>query len=179
MTSYKWYMSELNIEVYRDLHKDEIASLILTIQKDEFGIPITLNMQPDLGEIPKYYQVDNGNFWIAKMNKKVIGTIALLDIGNNKGALRKMFVAKEYRGKEFGVGQSLLNNLIDWARQKQMVEILLGTTEKFVAAQRFYEKNGFVEIQKNDLPKEFPIMDVDVKFYSFLVPGIFQDNRKL
>jgi N-acetylglutamate synthase-like GNAT family acetyltransferase len=164
-------MSELHIEVYRDLYKDEIANLILTIQKDEFGIQITLNMQPDLGEISKYYQVNNGNFWVAKINNKLIGTIALLDIGNKKGALRKMFVAKEYRGKEFGVGQGLLNNLIDWAKQKQMAEILLCTTEKFLAAQRFYEKNGFAEIKKNALPKEFPVMDVDVKFYSFLVPG--------
>jgi hypothetical protein len=35
----------------------------------------------------------------------------LLDIGNNKSALRKMFVAKDYRGKEFGVAQNLLGLL--------------------------------------------------------------------
>ena len=43
--------------------------------------------------------------------------------------------------------------------------ILLGTTEKFLAAQRFYEKNGFTEIQKDALPPKFPVMTVDVKFY--------------
>lgn len=82
-----------------------------------------------------------------------------------------MFVAKEFRGKEFSVGQSLLNNLIEWAKQKEFVEILLGTTEKFGRAQRFYEKNGFVEVPKRELPEEFPIMDVDVKIYSFSIPG--------
>ncbi|HEY6502858.1 MAG TPA: GNAT family N-acetyltransferase, partial [Chitinophagaceae bacterium] len=124
---------------------------------------------PDLDEIPGFYQVNNGNFWIAKIEDKVIGTIALLDIGNNKGALRKMFVAKDYRGKESGIGQTLLNTLVAWARQKGITEIFLGTTEKFIAAQRFYEKNGFVEIPKQSLPKEFPVMDVDVKFYKFSV----------
>jgi len=160
-------MIKLNIEPYSDSCKDEVANLIINIQKEEFGIPITLGMQPDLMEIPSFYQIKNGNFWVAKDYNKVIGTIALLDIGNKRGALRKMFVAREYRGKQFGVGQALLNHLIDWARNKEIAEIFLGTTEKFIGAQRFYEKNGFIEIQKQYLPKEFPVMNVDIKFYKF------------
>ncbi len=162
-------MATFNIEIYTDIFKNNVADLILNIQNEEFGIPITLQLQPDLKEIPTFYQVGNGNFWIAKDYSKVIGTIGLLDIGNNKAALRKMFVAKSYRGKEFGIGQSLLNNLIAWARHKGIKEIFLGTTEKFIAAQRFYKKNGFIEIQKQELPASFPVMDVDVKFYRFSV----------
>jgi len=162
-------MSEVNIEIYTDIYKNRVADLILNIQNKEFGIPITLNQQPDLNEIPKFYQVGNGNFWIAKVEENLIGTIALLDIGNNKSALRKMFVDRNYRGKEFGIGQKLLNNLIAWAKHKSILEIYLGTTEKFIGAQRFYEKNGFVEVQKQELPKEFPVMDVDVKFYRYSV----------
>ena len=162
-------MSEVSIETYKDIYKNSVADLILNIQNGEFGIPITIQQQPDLNEIPGFYQKNMGNFWIAKINDKVVGTIALLDIINNKAALRKMFVAKDYRGKEFGIGQSLLNTLIEWAKHKGITEIFLGTTEKFIAAQRFYEKNGFVEIQKENLPREFPIMDVDVKFYKFSI----------
>jgi len=157
----------VNIEIYTDVYKKKVAELILNIQNKEFGIPITLNQQPDLNEIPKFYQNGNGNFWVAKVEGNLVGTIALLDIGNNKGALRKMFVDRNFRGKEFGIGQKLLNNLIAWAKHKNIIEIYLGTTEKFVGAQRFYEKNGFVEVQKQELPKEFPVMDVDVKFYRF------------
>lgn len=160
-------MSEVNIETYTDIYKDAVAQLILSIQTEEFGIPITIQQQPDLNGISKFYQVNNGNFWIARIGDKVIGTIALLDIGNHKTALRKMFVAKDYRGKEFGVGQNLWNTLIAWARNKNITDIFLGTTEKFTRAQRFYEKNGFVEIPKPSLPKEFPVMEVDVKFYRF------------
>ena len=159
-------MTDVTIDLYSDLDKNQVIDLILHIQTEEFGIPITLQDQPDLNEIPSFYRVGNGNFWIARNMDKIIGTIALLDIGNQKGALRKMFVTREYRGKEHGIAQGLLDHLVDWAKQKGMHEILLGTTEKFVAAQRFYEKNGFREIPKRDLPKEFPVMDVDVKFYS-------------
>ncbi len=76
-----------------------------------------------------------------------------------------MFVAREFRGKDYGVGQALLTRLVHWARSRGITEVYLGTTEKLAAAQRFYEKNGFIQIPKNELPGEFPIMPVDVKFY--------------
>ena len=128
----------MNIEIatYSDTYKQQIIDLILHIQRNEFGVPITLEAQPDLNNIPSFYQKDNGNFWVAVVENKVIGTIALLDIANCRGALRKMFVHKDFRGKEYGTGQALLNTLLEWARQKKLIEILLGTTEKFIAAQR-------------------------------------------
>jgi N-acetylglutamate synthase-like GNAT family acetyltransferase len=162
-------MSESTIEAYTDIYKSRVGSLIVSIQKDEFDIPITLDMQPDLNQIPQYYQVNNGNFWIAKVGEEVAGTIALLDIENNQAGLRKMFVAAPYRGKTLGIGQGLLNTLINWASQKGVKEIFLGTTAKFIGAQRFYEKNGFIEIAKDQLPQKFPIMAVDVKFYKYAV----------
>ena len=163
---------EVSIEIYSDIHKNSVADLILSIQNGEFEIPLTIEQQPDLNKIPEFYQQNNGNFWVAKIGDRIIGTIALLDIGNNKAALRKMFVGKNYRGKELGIGQSLLSSLVTWARQKGITEIFLGTTEKFIGAQRFYEKNGFVEIPRRRLPEEFPVMDVDSKFYTISVRSI-------
>ena len=78
--------NEVNIEIYSDTNKKDVADLILHIQNAEFGIPITLELQPDLNEIPGFYQTNSGNFWISKIDKKIIGTISLLDIGNRKAA---------------------------------------------------------------------------------------------
>ncbi len=154
-------MFNVVIEPYSPIYKQDIAELILNIQNNEFDIPITLDEQPDLTNIPNFYQTGKGNFLVAKVDDEVVGTIALLDIGNDQLALRKMFVDKNYRGKEYGAGKRLLDHAIEWAKEKDVKEIYLGTTEKFVAAQRFYEKNGFVEIEK----RSFPVMSVDVKFY--------------
>ena len=159
-------MLNIKIDSYSDLYKQQVQTLILNIQQ-EFNIPIDLEAQPDLKEISRFYQKDNGNFWIARQGGTVIGTIALLDIGNQQAALRKMFVHKDYRGKDYQVGQSLLDELIQWARQKGLTELFLGTTEKFIAAQRFYEKNGFEEVEKGQLPASFPMVNVDVKFYKY------------
>jgi GNAT superfamily N-acetyltransferase len=158
---------EIKIEQYTDLYKQQVLDLIVPIQREEFSIPITPEEQPDLQQIPGFYQKDNGNFWLAITDAGVVGTIALLDIGHRQGALRKMFVHKDYRGKEHGTGQLLLNTLLAWVQQKGYAEIYLGTTAKFLAAHRFYEKNNFKEVEVVELPTQFPRMAVDVKFYRY------------
>ena len=159
-------MTAISITPYNDSYRQQVIDHILHIQREEFGVAVTLAEQPDLQNIAGFYQKDNGNFWVAVDNGTIAGTIALLDIGHARGALRKMFVHESYRGKQFGVGQALLETLLQWAGEKNFSDILLGTTEKFLAAQRFYEKNHFRVIDKNELPPEFPIMQVDVKFYT-------------
>jgi hypothetical protein len=37
----------------------------------------------------------------------------------------------------------------------------------YKAAHRFYEKNGFSEIKKAELPPNFPLLQVDTKFYKY------------
>lgn len=146
-------------------HAAGVVDVILPIQQVEFGVPITLDDQPDLRDIPGFYQRDGGNFWVALVGARVIGTIALLDIGGGRGALRKMFVARDHRGAASGVARRLLDVLVAWCRARDIREVYLGTTEHFRAAHRFYEKHGFVEVARAALPATFPVMTVDTKFY--------------
>jgi GNAT superfamily N-acetyltransferase len=146
-----------------------VVSLILPIQQAEFDIPISLDAQPDLDDIPGFYQRGDGNFWVALAEGKVVGTVALLDIGNHQAALRKMFVAATRRGSEHGVARQLLDTLVEWCRARALREVYLGTTPKFLAAHRFYEKNDFNEIPRGALPERFPIMAVDTKFYRLML----------
>ena len=146
-------------------HQAGVIDVILSIQRVEFGVPITVEDQPDLLDIPGYYQQGSGNFWVALADGEVVGTIALRDIGNHQGALRKMFVKPAYRGKELGVAGRLLEALISSATSDGVRDLFLGTIDAFVAAHRFYEKNGFVQIPEAALPKAFPLMGVDTRFY--------------
>jgi N-acetylglutamate synthase-like GNAT family acetyltransferase len=146
-------------------HIDGIAKLIVPIQREEFGIPITYEDQPDLKDIADFYQRGAGNFWLALSGSRVVGTIALLDIGEGAGALRKMFVAADYRGTGRALANQLLAVLIDHARRFSLHVIYLGTTDKFLAAHRFYEKNNFTMVDPCDLPGSFPRMKVDSRFY--------------
>lgn len=162
-------MSNIEITPYKDLYKDQIIRLILKIQTEEFNIPVSRHDQPDLEQIDTFYQTGTGNFWVALDGSKVIGTIALIDIGHAQTALRKMFVDHGYRGKDIGIAQALLDTLIKWCENNSVKEIYLGTIDVFLAAHRFYEKNGFQEISKLTLPQAFPIMPLDTKFYRLIV----------
>lgn len=155
----------IEIVPYEPQHANGVVAVILPIQQAEFGIPISLESQPDLHDIPTFYQKGLGNFWVALAGKEVVGTIALLDIGNKQAALRKMFVKAAYRGREHGVARRLLESLFQWCRARGIRKVYLGTTAKFLAAHRFYEKHGFHEIARSELPPSFPVMTVDTKFY--------------
>ncbi|CAI8754611.1 GNAT family N-acetyltransferase [Bacillus pseudomycoides] len=155
------------IQSYESKYQSEVVDLIIHIQQKEYNVPITKEEQPDLQEIEQFYQRDNGSFWVAIHDGKVVGTVALLDIGNQQVALRKMFVKKEFRGKVWNTASMLLQTAISWAKERELEGIYLGTTVQFLAAHRFYEKNGFQSIRMEELPGSFPVLQVDKKFYRY------------
>ena len=148
----------------------QVQELILPIQQMEFNVPVTLEGQPDLLDIETNYHKGGGGFWGALHKAKpdgeeLTGTIGLINVGEHIGVIRKMFVKKEYRGKEFGIGQNLLDILISYCNAHEINDLYLGTVEILKAAHRFYEKNGFREINVDELPAIFPRMMADNKFY--------------
>jgi GNAT superfamily N-acetyltransferase len=158
-------MSEIEIRPFIAGDIDGVFSVILPIQRGEFGFELTADDQPDLAVIPDYYQSGKGQFWVAVRDGSIVGTLGLKDIGNGHTAMRKMFVAAHLRGREHGIAARLLDTLFSHASQHGVTDVFLGTTDRFLAAHRFYEKNGFAEIKRDDLPRSFPFMAVDSKFY--------------
>lgn len=107
----------------------------------------------DLHDIPKFYLKDGGNFWMAVDGEKVVGTIALKNMGKDRGYLERMYLAKEYRGT--GIAQEMLEKLIEHAKRQGLHEIYLGTSSRpeLERAVGFYKKMGFKQIEK--LPEDF------------------------
>ncbi|MBN9299473.1 MAG: GNAT family N-acetyltransferase [Filimonas sp.] len=147
----------------------QITDLILHIQQVEFNVPIKLEDQPDLLDIETNYLQDGGGFWGAFHNGELVGTIALLHIGQHAGAIRKMFVKQAFRGKELGIAQQLFDTLLEDCKHKAITDVYLGTVDILKAAHRFYERNGFVREPKESLPSYFPFMRPDTVFYHLVV----------
>lgn len=143
-----------------------VIALILPIQREEYGIAITAQDQPDLSDIPGFYQQGGGAFLVAQAGDSIMGTIAMKAFGPGQMALRKMFVAAPWRGRDRGVAQALLDRLLHLARAGGVTQVMLGTNDRFRAAHRFYERNGFIPVDADDLPTAFPRMAVDNHFYS-------------
>ncbi len=61
---------------------------------------------------------------------------------DEKSILKSMFVKKEYRGKDLGASQLLLNTVFDWCNTENIHFIYLGTMNQFKAAHKFYERTA-------------------------------------
>ncbi|MBO9676212.1 MAG: GNAT family N-acetyltransferase [Sphingobacteriaceae bacterium] len=158
--------NEFKIERLDNQFCEGIIGLILPIQQIEFNVDIDLAAQPDLLDIEKHYDGTGGAFWGARLNGELIGTIALIaQSEHHTGAIRKMFVKKEFRGKDLGVAQALLKTLIEYCRDNNLNKVYLGTKDILQAACRFYERNGFIQVRMENLPVYFPRMAVDNVFY--------------
>lgn len=153
------------IKPFESIYQAEVIALIERIQEREFEIPIEEGQRKELQSIPESFQKNKGNYWVALFNKKVIGTIAVIDIGHHAFELRDVFLDKDYRGKISGFAKQLLDVVISWSKQNKVSTIYLGTTLKFKAAHRFYEKHGFIEIVREEMPSYCQPMDCDEKFY--------------
>lgn len=70
--------------------------------------------------------------------------------GENTIELQRLYILEKLKGKS--VGSALLRRCCDEARQKNYDSIWLGVWERNLAAQRFYEKFGFLKVGELQFP---------------------------
>jgi GNAT superfamily N-acetyltransferase len=148
---------------YKDEYKQQIIDLILHIQNEEAKINLSIEEQPDLLDIPTCYEKNGGRFWVAVDGKDVIGTFAFMNYGNGNAVLKKFFVRSDWRSKK--VGLALYKTVIGYLKEHGYKQALLDTPSVAKASHRFYERAGFVKIDKKDLPFEYHFPDRDSYLY--------------
>ena len=114
----------MKIIPYSDKYKKTTVKLIISVLKEEFGFKRTEKLDFDLHHITEIYQQNKGNFWLAVEEGEVIGTIALRNYGRQRGYLKRMYVAKNFR--ETGVADKLLNTLFKFVRNNGYKKIPSG-----------------------------------------------------
>lgn len=119
---------------------------------------------------PAYQPNEPDYYWLALKDDIVIGSVAIL-LADNYAILKRMFVKKDFRGKETGVAGKLLKTAIQQCTQLNIRRMYLGTMDVLVAAQKFYEKNGFVPIEQQSLPHDFKHNLSDNVFYMITITG--------
>ena len=136
---------------YSNEYKDQVLRLINDIAENKFGHHSKIG-RPDLEKIEEAYQTDKGNFWVALEENNVVGTVALKDMGDNRGGLRRLYVKKDLR--KSGIGKKLFSNLLAFARNNAYEKLFLSTGKNNEVASRFYIENGFERVES--LPEDFP-----------------------
>ena len=103
-----------------------------------------------------YLCQEKSHMWVAELDKKIIGMVALVPLDDHEvsfgkhreavGRLRRMAVLPEFR--RLGVARKLLNELLNYARKIGYEQVILLTTSAQQAALSFYPKHGFQLVTK-------------------------------
>lgn len=98
-----------------------------------------------LSKPEKYIINKGGHIFFAKLNDNIVGTVALMPIGNEGYfELTKMGVSPKHRGHN--IGQQLMQYCIDFAKKNKIPKLIIYSSRKLENAIYIYKKYGFVEI---------------------------------
>lgn len=138
----------------------EVETLIRTCLI-EFGAdkPGCAWSDPNLGCFYELYQKEGSKYFVAVEDNKIVASCGIgpLDNVENTCELQKMYSTKEVRGS--GVASKLLEISLDFAK-KHYSKCYLETFSNMVAANQFYKKNGFIQLDKPLIETEHYACDV-------------------
>lgn len=95
----------------------------------------------------EHYLPEKDRFWFAEVGGNMIGAIAIVEHSPQTAQLRWFLIHPQYRG--IGLGSRLLNEAVDYCRQKGYLKVFLETTEDQQQAIGMYTKAGFVKVAEH------------------------------
>ena len=93
---------------------------------------------------PKKIIDNGGQVFFALEDQNAIGTVAMIKSSDYKFELAKMTVKENYRGR--GIANMLMDQCLDFAKQKNTKEIFLISNDSLTTARNLYDKYGFKEV---------------------------------
>jgi putative acetyltransferase len=127
----------VEIRPYEAADQADFAQLVATVLT-EYGFSVDPILEADLEHPEISYQ----GVWVAIDKDRLVGSVAIRFLDDVKTAeLKRMYLQPEYRGR--GLGRTLLNHAIRWAKDRGCQVVVLDTSTAMTAAQGLYESAGF------------------------------------
>jgi GNAT superfamily N-acetyltransferase len=136
----------LNVRSFATPDQEEVQQLILTGLAEHFKY-LDPSLNPDIDDISATYLSKGDFFLIAERNNSIIATGALVRVSLHTGRIVRVSVAYEHRRK--GIGQIIVNHLLNEGRQLNLKHILVETNLDWHEALAFYQDLGFSEYMRD------------------------------
>ena len=104
--------------------------------------PYMKHFQPDEIDYTTYISNPEKDVYFAFIENELAGQIRVLDWWNAYAYIGSIVVDRKYRRQ--GVGQALIERVVEWAKAKGSPGLMLETQNNNVPACRLYEKCGFI-----------------------------------
>ncbi len=118
-----------------------VCDLIFPILRAYGFAPCLGTTDRDLADMDGHYLGGGGYFAVLEEGGRIVGTVALTDLGGGVCELRRMYLETVWRGR--GLGFMLLEHAIAVARARGFRRVVLETAAVLVEAIAFYQKAGF------------------------------------
>jgi GNAT superfamily N-acetyltransferase len=99
-------------------------------------------------EFHEHHDETKESMWIAEVDGKTAGVIALVKVDDDTAQLRWFLMEPEARGK--GLGHKLMETLIDFCKENNYKHVLLWTVNILEAARHLYSFYGFKLTESNE-----------------------------
>jgi putative acetyltransferase len=125
------------IGVARDLFQEYARALGIDLEYQGFAA--------ELAALPAPYMPPRGALVIAYVDGEAAGCAALRPLSDGAAEMKRLYVRPDYRN--IGLGNQLINAIIDAARRATFHTLRLDTLPSMSSAQALYHKLGFVETE--------------------------------
>jgi ribosomal protein S18 acetylase RimI-like enzyme len=95
----------------------------------------------ELDEFLEQYDTEKDRIWIAEKGGKIVGTIVIQGRSGYVAQLRYFLLDPDARGH--GLGKRLMQEAMDFCRDKNYTNVYLLTTEELGTAAELYRRHGF------------------------------------
>jgi len=106
-----------------------------------WGRPLEALILKTITDFSEHYKPDRDEGWIAELDGMMAGSVLLTDEGHGTARLRLLYVEPTARSR--GIGDTLIQHCIAFARKTGQTRITLWTHTILEGARRLYAKHGF------------------------------------
>jgi ribosomal protein S18 acetylase RimI-like enzyme len=103
----------------------------------------------DLDDIPATYLHTGGDFLLGTVDGRLVGIGALRHVSETDAEIKRVRVHPRFQRR--GFAHAVLAHLEDYARQRGYRRLRLSTTLLQIAAQRFFEREGYREVGRGQV----------------------------
>jgi len=124
---------------------EEVRALFLEYQRSLDVDLCFQGFEKELAELPGGYAPPSGGLFLAILGDEVAGCVGIRHLEEGACEMKRLYVRDAFQG--LGVGRTLAEHAIVWARRAGYERMLLDTLPSMKAAQKLYESLGFRDVE--------------------------------
>lgn len=133
----------MTIRPARPEDKGEVLALVTTILNKEFPSDSAAYATDDLENLLESYRPPKNLFLVAQADHRIVGTCGVKGEDSKTAIVRRLFVEEGHRRQ--GVGRTLLQQALQFCRERGLKEVVIRTSAGMVQAVRLCRELGFQE----------------------------------